>query len=112
MLLRDDVVTDRQTQAGALAGRLGREEGLEQLVPDLGRNARAVVAHRDLDHVPPRPRRQREGRPELGILTLALSPGGRIEAVAEQVEEDAGDLLRRYLDQRETGLEIALKRSV
>ena len=51
VLLRDDVVADRQAEAGALAGRLGGEERLEQLVPDLGRNADAVVAHADLDRV-------------------------------------------------------------
>src|SRR5580704_3224615 len=34
MLLRNDVVGDRQAEAGALAGWLGGEEWLEQLVPD------------------------------------------------------------------------------
>src|SRR5262245_48683898 len=38
MLLRDDVVRDRQTKAGTLAGRFGGEERLEQFVPDVGRN--------------------------------------------------------------------------
>ena len=51
MLLRDDVVADRQAEPGALAGRLGREERLEQLVADLRRDADAVVAHPDLDRV-------------------------------------------------------------
>ena len=51
VLLGDDVVADRQTEPGALAGRLGREERLEQLVPDLGRDAGAVVAHPDLDGI-------------------------------------------------------------
>jgi hypothetical protein len=44
MLLRDDVVGDRQAEAGAFAGRLGGEERLEQLVPDVVGNAGAVVA--------------------------------------------------------------------
>ena len=35
-----------------------------------------------------------------------------VEAVAEQVEENAGDLLRRQLDWREAGLEIALQGDV
>src|SRR5580704_4924188 len=48
MLLRDDIVGDRQAEAGALAGWLGSEEWLEQLVPDVGRNAGAVVPHADL----------------------------------------------------------------
>ena len=33
VLLSYDLVADRQSKPGALAGRLGREEGLEQLVP-------------------------------------------------------------------------------
>ena len=43
VLLRDDVVADRQAEPSALTGRLGREERLEQFVPDLGRNAGPVV---------------------------------------------------------------------
>src|SRR5262249_52715239 len=51
VLLSDDVIGDRETEAGALAGRLGRYKGLEQFVPDLGCDAGAVVAHPDLDRV-------------------------------------------------------------
>src|SRR6266446_7831137 len=51
MLLGDDVVADRQAEAGALAGRLRREEGLEQFVTMFGRDPGAVVAHPDLDFV-------------------------------------------------------------
>jgi len=35
VLLGHDVIADRKAKPGALAGRLGREEGLEQLVLDL-----------------------------------------------------------------------------
>ena len=35
VLLRYDLVADRQPKPGALAGRFRREEGLEQLVPVL-----------------------------------------------------------------------------
>ena len=51
MLLGDNVVADRQAQPGSLAGRLGREERLEQLVAKLRRDAGAVVAYRDLDRI-------------------------------------------------------------
>src|SRR5579864_3809837 len=51
VLLSHDVVADRQPKAGPLAGRLGREERLEQLVLDVGRDANAVVANPHLDHV-------------------------------------------------------------
>ena len=47
VLLRDDVVADRQAEAGPFAGRLGRKKRLEQFVPDLGRDAGAVVTHPD-----------------------------------------------------------------
>src|SRR5689334_25071054 len=51
MLLGDDIVADRQAETGAFAGWLGREERLEQFFALFGRNARAVVAHPDLDRV-------------------------------------------------------------
>jgi hypothetical protein len=38
MLLGHDVIADRETEAGALAGRLSGEEWLEQLDLDLSRN--------------------------------------------------------------------------
>src|SRR6516162_6331161 len=49
VLLRYDLVADRQPKPGALAGRLGREERLEQLVPVFQGNTDAVVTHPDLD---------------------------------------------------------------
>ena len=49
VLLRYDLVADRQPKPGALAGRLGREERLEQLIPVFRRNADAIVAHPDLN---------------------------------------------------------------
>src|SRR5271166_544449 len=51
VLLRDYVVADREAQPGALAGRLGREEWLEQFVAAFGRNSGSVVAHPDLDRL-------------------------------------------------------------
>src|SRR6516165_5635800 len=45
VLLGDDVPADREAEPGAFPGGLGRDEGLEQFVPDLRRNAGAVVAH-------------------------------------------------------------------
>ena len=51
MLLDDDVVTDGQTKPRSLADGLGREERIEHLVLDLGRNAGAVIADPDFDAV-------------------------------------------------------------
>jgi hypothetical protein len=45
MLLDNDVMADREAKAGTLASWLRREERIEQLFPDLGRNAGAVVAN-------------------------------------------------------------------
>jgi len=49
MLLDNDVVTDRETEAGAFPGGLGREEGIEHLLLHLGWNTSAVIANSDLD---------------------------------------------------------------
>src|SRR6516225_10122509 len=49
VLLRYDLVADRQPKPSALASRLGREERLEQLVPVFQRNTDAIVTHPDLD---------------------------------------------------------------
>ena len=51
VLLRHDVIADREAKAGAFAGRLGRKERLEELVLDLSSNSDAVVAHPHLDHI-------------------------------------------------------------
>ena len=111
MLLRDDVVTDRQAKPGPLAGGLRGEEWLEQLVAQFRRDAGAVVAHLDLDRLAEVARGDGERRTiaAAGGAPLAL-PGG-IEAVAEQVEEDTRHVLRHDLDGR--GLrEVPLQRDV
>src|SRR5712691_6811190 len=59
-----DVVADREAQPGALSGWLCREERLEQLVLDLGRDAGAVVTHPHLDRIAVVARCHREDRPE------------------------------------------------
>ena len=51
VLLGDDVPADRQAEPGAFAGRLGGKERLKELVPDLGRDAGAVVAHTDFERL-------------------------------------------------------------
>ena len=78
VLLRDDVVADRQAEPGSLPGRLGREKRLKQLVPDLRRNPGAIVAHPDLDHLAEIAGRHLEGR-AIGGLAVAVGAlvGGR-----------------------------------
>ena len=67
---------------------------------------------RDFDRVAEIARRHLQRRPEAGVRRLALALGGGIEAVAEQVEEDPGHLLRHQLDRREAAVELALQRDV
>ena len=59
----DDVKADREPEPGALAGRLGREERLEQLFPELGRDPGAVVAHGDFDLIAEIPGRNLQIKP-------------------------------------------------
>ena len=61
MLLHDDVVAEREAEAGPFAGGLGREERIEHLRLHLGRDAGAVVANPDLDAVAEVPASPRQG---------------------------------------------------
>src|SRR5215470_15196080 len=98
VLLGDDVVGDRQPQAGAFAGRFGRKERLEQLVLDVRRDTGAIVPDPDLHHFA-----------EIGGVhlqdwaerSLAITLVSRIEAVGEKVEEYAGQLLRCHFNWRQ-----------
>ena len=66
VLLRHDIIADRETEAGPLARRLGGEERLEQFVPDFRGNADAVVPHPDLDRIAGVVRRHAQHRAESG----------------------------------------------
>src|SRR5689334_2984816 len=110
MLLSHDVVADREAEAGPFPGRLGREEWLEQLVLDLRRNAGAVVPDADLDRITEIPRRNLQGRPEIRVVSLLLPFGGRIEAVAEKIEAQPGNVLRHQFDRDHGMSEVPLQR--
>src|SRR6516165_7294060 len=109
MLLGHDVVADRESKARALTGGLGRKERLKQLVFDLGRNADAIVAHLDLDRIAEIPRRYLQRRLEFGVAVLPLALVGGIEAIADQVQTDAGDVLGDKLDRSDRVGEISLR---
>src|SRR6516164_10021382 len=93
VLLSYDLVADRQSKPGALAGRLGREERLEQLVPVFQGNTDAVVTHPDLDAFAEFTGRDLQCR-AVNPVALAAPLVGGIEAVAYAVEEHAGQFLR------------------
>ena len=84
-MLDDDIVTDGEPEAGALAGRFRREERGEHLFLDLGRNTGAVIADRDLHPVAEVFGSRRKSR----LVAIAVGPrfpfGRRIEAVRDQV---------------------------
>src|SRR6202521_2642948 len=92
--LGNKLVADRQAKPRPLAGRLGREEGLEQLLLVFRRNTDAVVAHPDLDGVPKISGRDPQDRTERAVSRAAALVGG-VEAIADEVQEHAGDVLRQ-----------------
>src|SRR5690348_18428367 len=51
VLLGYNVVADREPQTSAFPGRLGREEWLKQLVPNLRRNPDTVITRPDLHRI-------------------------------------------------------------
>src|SRR5215470_2140248 len=93
VLLRHDVIADREAEAGSLAGRLCREEGLKELVLDVGSNSNAIVTNADLDCIAEIPRRYLQSWLEIRIASFPLVFGGRIKAIAEQVQTHPRDIL-------------------
>src|SRR5215831_18733005 len=80
VLLGYDLVAYRQAEPCTFAGRLGREEGLEQLLPVLRRNANAIVAHPDFDAFAELAGSDLQGR-AVSAVALTATPGNGIEAV-------------------------------
>src|SRR6516165_5936416 len=93
VLLRYDLVADRQPKPSTLASRLGREERLEQLVPVFQGNADAVVADPDLDAFAELAGRELQRR-TVSSVALAAPLGSGIDSVAYEVEEHASQPLR------------------
>src|SRR5262252_11059216 len=86
MLQGYDLIADRQAKPSALAGRLGGEERLEQLLPMFPGNADAVVAHPNLDGITHFTSRDLQDRTVLAVALAAALVGG-IEAIADEVQE-------------------------
>ena len=72
----------------------------------------AVVADADFDRPAEILRRRFRGRLEPGVASLFLALGGGVEAVAEQIETDAGHVLRHQFDRSDGRAEIAFQRDV
>src|SRR3974377_49189 len=98
MLLHDDVVTYGEAKPGSFSGRFSSEERGEQLLLHLWQNTCAIVADTDLHPVAEILGRRGQGRLVVGAITLGFSLGRRIEPVGDQVQQDPGDVLRKYVD--------------
>src|SRR5205807_2410158 len=74
--LHDGVVDDVESLAGAAAGRLGGEEGIEDLVANLGRDTGTGVA--DLD--------------DLGVIAARRNPNRELAGAAHGVDRVRDDV--------------------
>src|SRR3974390_274641 len=98
MLFHDDVVTDGEAKPGAFPGRFSCEERREQLPLHLRRNTRAIVADTDLYPVAEIFGRRGQGRLVVAAIALGFPLRRRIEAVRDQVQQNAGDVLWEHVD--------------
>ena len=72
VLLRDNVVRHRKTKARSFTGWLSREERVEHLFLDNGRDAIAVVANANFHCASQVLRGDREYRLEVGLSALSV----------------------------------------
>jgi hypothetical protein len=94
VLLCDDVVADRQAEAGALAGWLGGEERLEKFVPDVCRDTGAVVPDADFDRIAGIAGSDLQRREESGVLA-ELKATRMLERVSQaSAQWSSGDAAR------------------
>src|ERR1051325_7241352 len=112
VLLRHDVVADRQSQAGSFASRLSREERLEQLVPDHGRNADAVITCSDFDGTAEFTCGHPQNRLEFGVTGFSLTLGSSVKAVAKYIQANPRNVLRHEFDRSDHLVEVAFQRDV
>jgi len=111
VLFHHDVVAHGEPEPGPFAGRLRREERIENLLLDVRRNARPIVADADFnpvaqiscDRLQPRFKAPAGGGSALGC---------GVKPVRDQVQQDPRDLLRVDVGNSDGGIEIALERDV
>src|ERR1700682_5046579 len=98
MLFNYDIVTQRKTETGSLAGGFCRKERIEHLFLYLGRNAGAVVADSNFDAVTEVLGRDREDGLVTASLHFRFALRRRVEAVRHQVKQHPRNLLREKID--------------
>ena len=87
---------DRPSPVPSPAG-LVVKKGLNNLVLDIGWNARAVVPYSDFDPISETFGPSNKSRFKAVAAKLRLALGSCVEAVRDQVEEDPSDLLGKYV---------------
>src|SRR5246500_2165518 len=112
VLLGDGLITYRQAKSRTFAGRLGREEGLEEFLAVLMRNANAVVTDPDLDAFAELAGRDLQCGPESTVAALAAALGNSIEGVTYEVQKHPAHILRHNLDRCELAVEVELPRDL
>src|SRR5271169_772262 len=96
VLFYDDVVAHRQAKPGTFAGRLSREEWVENFLLDPFRDAGPVVANADFNLVSEVLRRS--GKHWLEAVTDFRSTFRRgVKSVRYQIEQDPWDFLREEI---------------
>src|ERR1700722_14595580 len=100
MLFGDDFIADRQPEAGTLAGGLRAEKRLEELFPDLSRNAASVVAHPHFDCLAEIACGHHQFRSEFPIAGFSPALIRGVEGVTEEIEEHSRHVLRHKRDRR------------
>src|SRR5215471_1563901 len=108
MLLHYDVVAHGQPEPGTFTGRLCREERVENLLPDVRRNARTIVTDSDFDPVAEISCDRLQLRFK-AVARYRCALGRGVKTVRDQVQEHPGDLLRVDVGNPDRRIEIALQ---
>src|SRR5262245_5953749 len=85
VLFHNDVMGHREPQPCPFPGRFGSEEGVEHLLPYLGRNTRAVVENANFDGLAEISRDRAKDRLKVPIGCLCFAFCRCIEAVGNQI---------------------------
>jgi hypothetical protein len=91
-----DALRDRESEAGALSRRLGREERMEDAGEVLLGDPGALVLELDLDRAVAHPRTDRQGTPSLH----------RLQRVGREPEAHLPQLALVHRDRRQCGVEV------
>src|SRR5262249_15847622 len=94
MLLDDDVVTDREAKACALASWLSCKEWVEHLFFHVRRNTGPVIADSDFDIIAKVFGRGRERWVVVTTIGFRSALGRGIESVCNQIKKSPPDVLR------------------